>query len=175
MVSACLTVILSLFFIFTVSPPAQGTIIDFEGYSSPTLIDNEYDTLGVNFDPGGWTSLAGMGWVLSVQPRIVALFNDGVSVNKVYVDYFSSVPLTLEAYDSGGIPIGSVNTAAGSGSFGLSTNKMIKKVVIHDNGWDFAIDNFSFSVPEASTWIQLFSCLLGLCYMKQKAFKTGNC
>jgi hypothetical protein len=170
MVSAFLSIICSLIVIFSLSPPVHGTIIDFEGYSTGTYIDTEYDALGVTFNPGGNISFLGPDSILSVSPNIVALFGDGVSVNKVDVDYFSSVPLTLEAYDSGDTLIDSVNTAAGSGSFGLSTNTIIKKVIIHDNGYDFAIDNFSFSVPEASTWILLFSCLLGLCYMKRKAF-----
>jgi hypothetical protein len=170
MVSAFISIIFSLIFILSLSPTAYATIIDFEGYKSGTLIDDEYyEDLGVTFIPGGVITFQDLDAILSVGPEITAQFKDGISLNKVDVDYISSVNLTLEAYNASGILIDSVTTSPGNGSFGLSTNEMIRTVVIHDNGFDFAIDNFSFSVPEASTVTLLVSCLLGLCYVRRKA------
>jgi hypothetical protein len=94
-------------------------------------------------------------------------------VYTVGTNYNSISYLWMDAYRLDGTLIDSVEASSLNGYFSLSTNEPIAEVSIHDSGYSFTIDNFTFSekvlaIPEESTILLLGISILSLSCVKRK-------
>ena len=100
--------------------------------------------------------------VLAVTGLVRVTFDSEVQVNRVGFDYDASTRIVLEAYDAGGVLIGSgpPGGVVGTGFLGFQSLTSIARVDIHDDACTFAIDNVSYEaglsglhLPEPSSLI----------------------
>jgi hypothetical protein len=168
---------------------SDATIINFNDTALVgQYITNQYQTQGVVFSGDSFTGPGGVisflaPTLLNVTGVTVVQFSGNVDM--VGLDYQYAPPsqeIVLEAYGSSGL-IETVTSQPGAttGFLGLNTEgQMISYVRIHDSGFTFYIDNFTFAdpvadpnppVPEPSTLILLGSSFVGL-FLGRKKFRT---
>ena len=147
--------------VFDTNSPGFGMSL-LQGFVNP---DGSFDTrLSV------WGTPTGHGGVLRLD-----FVGGPISQISAHISDVNHTPVVIDAFDASGVLIGRSPAIASEGLTSLSfASAIIDHVTIHDNGFDFFVDDISFSrdiapVPlPASAWL-LLTGLVMLAGVKRKS------